>query len=79
MTRLLFLLCAALFLAEATLCATERVVLEKRASKGDAFAQCQLGLMYASGRGVPQDEAQAVEWLQKAALQGNAFAQSTLG
>jgi TPR repeat protein len=31
--------------------------------------------MYSSGRGVPQDDAQAVEWYRKAADQGNADAQ----
>ena len=35
--------------------------------------------MYANGRGVPKDDAKAVEWYQKAAVQGNAAAQSKLG
>ena len=33
--------------------------------------------MYANGRGVPQDDAQAVAWYRKAADQGDADAQST--
>ncbi|MDP6088531.1 MAG: tetratricopeptide repeat protein, partial [Nitrospinota bacterium] len=49
------------------------------ALQGNAFAQYNLGLMYAKGRGVAQDYAQAVTWYRKAALQGNALAQSNLG
>jgi len=35
--------------------------------------------MYAEGNGVPKDEAKAADWFQKAAAQGNAFAQAALG
>ena len=35
--------------------------------------------MYDDGRGVPQDYAQALVWLRKAADQGNAAAQTNLG
>jgi hypothetical protein len=35
--------------------------------------------MYAKGRGVPQDYGQAADWYQKAAEQGNANAQLSLG
>ena len=35
--------------------------------------------MYADGRGVPQDDAEAVAWYRKAAEQGNASAQHNLG
>ena len=35
--------------------------------------------MYAKGRGVAQDDVQAVKWFRKAALQGNASAQYNLG
>ena len=35
--------------------------------------------MYASGRGVPQDDAEAVKWYRKAAEQGHADAQNNLG
>ena len=35
--------------------------------------------MYANGRGVPQDKAQAVKWYRKAAEQGYAAAQYNLG
>ncbi len=37
------------------------------------------GLAYAEGRGVPQDDAQALVWLRKAADQGSADAQGVLG
>ena len=50
-----------------------------RADQGDAAAQYNLGLMYANGRGVPQDLAQAVSWTRKAADQGLADAQFDLG
>ena len=35
--------------------------------------------MYDNGRGVPQDDKQAVHWYTKSAKQGNAVAQSKLG
>lgn len=35
--------------------------------------------MYASGRGVPKDDVEAVKWYQKAAEQGNADGQYNLG
>jgi len=35
--------------------------------------------MYANGRGVARDDAQAVSWFRKAADQGNADAQYNLG
>ena len=49
------------------------------AERGDAWAQYSLGVMYYRGRGVAQDDAQAREWLEKAAAQGNANAQFSLG
>ena len=53
--------------------------LQKAAEQGDAEAQNRLGLMYATGRGVAQDDATAVLWYQKAADQGYAPGQSNLG
>ena len=41
--------------------------------------QLNLGFMYATGRGVPRDYTQAVQWLRKAAEQGDADAQFNLG
>ena len=50
-----------------------------KAEAGDAEAQYNLGVMYASGQGVEQDFKEAVKWHQKAAFQGYAKAQSNLG
>lgn len=49
------------------------------AAKGDADAEFNLGLMYETGMGVPQDRAQALIWYRKAANQGQADAQNNLG
>ena len=49
------------------------------AEQGDAEAQCNLGIMYYNGEGVPQDYKDAVKWCRKAAEQGLAEAQSNLG
>ncbi len=51
----------------------------KAADQGDAGAQLDLGCAYADGRGVKQDDVQAVHWYRKAAEQGNAGAQFKLG
>ncbi len=49
------------------------------AKQGDAAAQFNLGLMYETGQGVPQNYVQAVRWYRTAADQGYASAQSNLG
>jgi len=49
------------------------------ANAGDARAQFNLGYAYYLGRGVPQDDAQAVTWYRQAAEQGHAIAQYNLG
>ena len=49
------------------------------AEQGDAAAQRNLGLMYANGRGVPEDDAEAVRWYRLAAEQDDASAQYFLG
>ncbi len=41
------------------------------AEQGDAIAQYNLGLMYANGRGVPEDYVQAHLWVNLAAAQGH--------
>ena len=41
--------------------------------------QFNLGWMYDHGRGVEQNDAEAVKWYRKAAKQGNADAQFNLG
>ena len=49
------------------------------AEQGDADAQLGMALMYESGEGVPQDDAEAVRWYRLAAEQGHASAQNSLG
>lgn len=49
------------------------------AEKGAAFAQYALGLMYANGQGVPQDNREAFKWYHKAAEQGDVNGQFSLG
>jgi len=51
----------------------------KKAEQGNAFAQYNLGWMYANGQGVTQDYKQAVGWYTKAAEQGDVSAQYNLG
>jgi len=52
--------------------------LSDAADQGQAQAQYNLGLVYASGHGVSKDLEQAVKWYRKAADQGDAKAQSLL-
>jgi TPR repeat protein len=54
-------------------------LLRPLAEQGVARAQNGVGVMYATGRGVPLDDAQAAEWFQKASDQGYAQAQEHLG
>ena len=49
------------------------------AEQGLALAQLSLGVMYGTGAGVPEDDAEAVRWWRLAAEQGNARAQFNLG
>ena len=49
------------------------------AEPGDVSAQYFLGVMYSFGRGVPQNDAEAVKWYRKAAEQGVVPAQYNLG
>ena len=51
----------------------------QQADQGNAEAQVNLGVMYTNGKGVAQDDRQAVAWYRKAADQGNAEAQYNLG
>ncbi len=62
--------------------------LQKQADAGNAEAQFNLGRIYLRGEGstgaayvreVPKDIPKAVEWFQKAAMQGNVNAQRDLG
>ena len=45
----------------------------------DAETQFNLGLIFASGAGVPQNYAQAADWYRKAAAQNHSLAQFNLG
>ena len=49
------------------------------ANAGDATAEYNLGSMYYKGEGVIKDYKEAVKWFTKAAEQGFAMAQFTLG
>ena len=55
-----------------------REIYEVLAQEGDAKAQYNLGLMYASGDGVSYDAAQAASWYKKSASQGYREAQYAL-
>ncbi len=54
-------------------------IFSREAERGRAAAQTYLGSMYASGRGVPQDDVKAAQWLRRAADQGHPAAQFLLG
>ena len=41
--------------------------------------QSYIGLMYANGQGVPEDDAEAMKWLRPAADQGDSYAQALMG
>ena len=51
---------------------------QQSADQGDAAAQFNLGIRYATGEGVAQDYVEAVAWMRKAADQGDAGAQYNL-
>ena len=53
--------------------------IRRLAEQGHAGAQFSLGVMYDEGRGVSQNDAEAVRWYQLAADQGDADAQYNLG
>ena len=53
--------------------------LRQAAEAGDARAQFDLGVRYASGKGVPANDAEAARWIALAAAQGLVDAQFNLG
>ncbi len=53
--------------------------LRQLAASGDSAAEYALGLRYASGDGVKQDDKEAAVWFNKAAENGNVKAQAALG
>jgi hypothetical protein len=52
--------------------------LQPLAESGDTSAQVLLGTMYANGKGIAQDDAQAALWYEKAANAGDTQAQTLL-
>jgi TPR repeat protein len=54
-------------------------LLRPLANQGNADAQANVGLMYATGQGVQRDDVEAVKWFRMAAEQGVAEAQKNLG
>jgi TPR repeat protein len=93
--RLLLMAMAALLLSIGTACAgpkedgvaayyrhdyaTALRIFRPLAAQGNAAAQFSLGLMYANGQGVAQDNAEAVKWYQLAAKQKHTQSQLNLG
>ena len=51
----------------------------KSAEQGHVSAQFNLGVMYETGQGVPEDKAEATKWIRKAAEQGDEDAKAWLG
>ena len=49
------------------------------AEQSDAGAQNDLGVMYDTGWGIPENDAEAVKWYRKAAERGHAQAQYDVG
>jgi uncharacterized protein len=58
--------------------ATALQLLRPLAEQGNADAQVILAMMFITGRGLPQDHAEAVKWLRKGANHRNAVAQCLL-
>lgn len=59
--------------------AAELAIVQPMAEKGYPFAQFNLGVLYDEGKGVPEDNAKAMEWYRRAADQGFPQAQVNLG
>lgn len=53
--------------------------IRRAAERNHARAQFVLGALYQTGRGVIQDDRQAIEWYRRAAGQGDALAMTRLG
>jgi hypothetical protein len=77
-----FFAAVVLVVATAVVGAAQQLSIDEQrvyAEQGDILAQHRLGAMYASGQGVPQDDAEAVRWFRLAADQGFFLAQGNLG
>ena len=59
--------------------ATVLLLMRPLAEGGNALAQNYMGILYDNGHGMPQDDAQAVAWYQKAADQGDPRAEINVG
>ena len=64
---------------DAPLTTDQVAVIRQLAEQGNAGAQYNLGVMYANGEGVAENDAEAVKWYRLAADQGDAEAQINLG
>ena len=53
--------------------------IQRKAARGDAEAQVDLGALHEAGIGVPQDQTLALHWYQQAAEQGNVYGQYLSG
>jgi TPR repeat protein len=58
---------------------TVRAGIQRRAARGDAEAQVDLGALHEAGIGVAKDQSQALRWYQQAAEQGNVYGQYLSG
>ena len=72
-------LCLAVAMLSLSAIAVDFDETQRLANQGDAEAQRNLGLMYDTGEGVPQNYAKALEWYTKSANQGYSQAQYNLG
>ena len=54
-------------------------VILAHAQRGDPRAEARLGLLYSTGRGLPQNFAEAAKWFYRAATHGNTDAQYESG
>ena len=73
------LICLMLFMGSAHAVDDDLDAVKKAAEQGLAGAQYNLGVMYANGEGMPENDIKAVRWFHKAAEQGDADAQYNLG
>ena len=85
MKKTLYFLAVMVFLIFTSVCFAATVEeqfkeFENKAAQGDANAQYNLGSAYAQGNyGEPKDIAKAIEWYEKAGLQGHTRALNLLG
>lgn len=71
-------ICTLLVLAANSAFASDIAQLRALAENGYAPAQYNLGIIYDTGEGVPQNHAEAVKWYRIAAQQGDMLARRNL-